>query len=282
MAEPNLGGKKLNLVAKDDAVHVHAVPVDDVLNGTVAMPFLHIWFAYDYYRQKNDANIRKLENELAYMFYTGNLNSSQTAQAIMRENLIKTKIIPRWKAMFTVARIRNHRLMRKVNAVLEKHAGKMQFNVPEDIDIEKALENATALGCDVTLYMDEAADVDDVEQCTNEWCLNQSETCGKASDNVVIITDLDGVDWFVLIVRQNGPGRNQLAWAGGFVDNNETFKDAAIREMDEEMEIGITGKYTTTHTELPTVKMNDWDPRAKFVAGMEVAARVTHHVFGGA
>lgn len=127
--------------------------------------------------------------------------------------------------------------------------------------------------------MNEVMDEDDVSQCSNAWCLNQNETCGKAADNVVIITDLDGVDWFILIVRLNGPGRSQLAWAGGFVDKDETFKDAAIREMDEEMDVGIAGNFKTIYTDLDSVKIMDWDPRAKFVNGMEVAARVTHHVF---
>jgi 8-oxo-dGTP pyrophosphatase MutT (NUDIX family) len=126
-----------------------------------------------------------------------------------------------------------------------------------------------------------------VQQCSNDWCLSQNTACGKAADNVQIITDLDGVDWLVLIVRQFGPGRAQLAWAGGLVDNKETFKAAALREKDEETEVtlsshGVTDnqvKVTTTQTELKPVKMMDWDPRAKFVEGMEVGAVVTHHKF---
>ena len=243
---PNLGGKTLNLIAKDDAAFVHAVRATDVMNGVEAMPFGHPWFAMDYYRK------------------------------IGREDYAK-----KFEIVFALARMRNRRLMKKVNAVIAQHEGKKQFDLTnmDFIDTAATIAKAHELGMDVSKYMDETMDEDDVSQCSNAWCLNQNETCGKAADNVVIITDLDGVDWFILIVRQNGPGRSQLAWAGGFVDKDETFKNAAIREMYEEMYVGIAGNFKTIYTDLDSVKIMDWDPRAKFVNGMEVAARVTHHVF---
>ena len=243
---PNLAGKTLNLVAKDDAAFVHAVRATDVMNGVEAMPFGHPWFAMDYYRK------------------------------IGREDYAK-----KFEIVFALARIRNRRLMKKVNDIIAQHEGKKQFDLTnmDFIDTAETIAKAHELGIDVTKYMDETMDADDVAQCSNAWCLNQNETCGKAADNVVIITDLDGVDWFILIVRQNGPGRSQLAWAGGFVDKDETFKAAAIREMDEEMDVGIAGNFKTIYADLDSVKIMDWDPRAKFVNGMEVASPVTHHVF---
>lgn len=247
MDAPNLGGKILNLVAKDDAAHVRVVRVTDVMNGIVLMPFCHPRFAMDYYRK------------------------------IGREDYAK-----KFEIVYGLTRIRNRRVMRKINKKIAEHPGKSQFDVDnmELIDEHEVAVHAKALGIKMSNYLDETPDEDDVEQCSNAWCMEQSDECGKASDNVVIITDLDDVDWFVLIVRQNGPGRRQLAWAGGFVDNDETFKDAAIREMDEEMEVGITGKYTTTYTDIEPVYIMDWDPRVKFAKkGMKVAARVTHHVF---
>ncbi len=248
---PNLGGMTLSLVAKDDAKFVHVVRVSDILNGTYAMPFLHVWFALDYFRTHNSDYTKKLE------------------------------------LLFTLSRFRNHRVMRKVNSIIATREGKKPFTFTVemtqlDIHISKTVDEAKALGINPSKYLDESTDDDDVPQCSNDWCLNQNTTCGKAADNVQIITDLDGVDWFVLIVRQNGPGRSQLAWAGGFVDKGETFKAAALREKDEETEVTISGnsvQVETTITELAPVKLMDWDPRAKFVEGMEVGAVVTHHVF---
>jgi hypothetical protein len=247
MSAPNLGGFTINLVAKDDAAHVRIVRASDVMNGQVLMPFCHPRFAMDYYRK------------------------------IGREDYAM-----KFEIVYALTRIRNRRLMRKINKKIAEHPGKSKFDVDnmEFINEHEVAVHAKALRIATSKYLDESPDEDDVEQCSNAWCLDQKDECGEASDNVVIITDLDGVDWFVLIIRMNGPGRKQLAWAGGFVDKGETFKDAAIREMGEEMEVGITGKYTTTYTDIEPVYIMDWDPRAKFAKkGMKVAARVTHHVF---
>lgn len=249
---PNLGGMILNLVAKDDARFVEVAPVEYIAYGIRAMPFLHPWFALDYYKnhKKNTEFARRLE------------------------------------VIFKLARIRNHRVMQKVNKIIATKEGKTQFQISEMPNIVSIIAEAHELGIDPSKYLDETTDEDDVQQCSNDWCLNQNTACGKAADNVQIITDLDGVDWLVLIVRQFGPGRAQLAWAGGLVDKGETFKAAALREKDEETEVSMSShdvtspvQVTTTQTELKPVKMMDWDPRAKFVEGMEVGAVVTHHTF---
>jgi hypothetical protein len=252
--KPNLGGMQLNLVAKDDARFVEVVPVEYIAYGVRAMPFLHAWFALDYY--KNYCTISESATEFAR----------------------------RLEVVFQLSRIRNHRIMRKVNEIIATREGKRKFQINEMSNVVGILVEARELGIDISKYLDEKTDEDDVAQCSNDWCLNQNTECGKAADNVQIITDLDGVDWLVLIVRQFGPGRAQLAWAGGLVDKGETFKTAALREKDEETETTLTGdaknvSFYTTQTELRPVKMMDWDPRAKFVAGMEVGAMVTHHKF---
>jgi len=245
---PNLGGKQLKLVAKDDAVHVGCYRVADVASGRIAMPFRHAEFAKQYYFSLDDALYAKF-TMIGYF-----------------------------------SQIRNHRVMRKCNEVIAKHEGKKLFTLTDEMNaldarLPELMEVAKERGVDPTLYLDESTDVDDVEQCTNSWCLIQNPTRGKASDNIIVITDLDGVDWFVLINRQNGPGRAQKAWAGGFVDKGETFAQTAAREKDEEVGMDITGTFTTTVTELPVIISNDWDPRAKFVEGMENGATVTHYRF---
>lgn len=249
---PNLNGMSLKLVAKDDAAAVHPVRVMDIATGKKAMPFLHVCFALFYYRDYiKDAKLTKLF-ELALMF----------------------------------SRLRNLRLMRKVNAILADKGLVLFKFTPEMEKLEKDLDihhaEARKFGFDPSLYLDETTDEDDVPQCSNEWCCKQNTEAGKASDNVVVITDCNGVDWFVLIVRKNGPGRAQLAWAGGFVDPGESFEDCSERELGEEMDMKVQGSkdsYTTNKTILTNVLHPDWDPRAKFPFGMEVGATVTHFHF---
>ena len=249
---PNLGGKKLKLFAKDDASSVYCIPAYKIANGEVIMPFRHPEFAASYYKDYNSEYYKRFEL-IAYF-----------------------------------AKYRNHRLMKKINKVIETHEGKKTFTIShdmeqQDMEFKKKHIEAFSLGVNPQQYLDDTMDDDDVEQSTNSWCLNQSPTRGKASDNIVIITDLDNIDWFVLIQRKNGPGRSQAAWAGGFVDNNETFVEAALREGKEETDIDIIGnndiKINITTTQLETIVSEDWDVRAKFVHGMENGAVVTHYVF---
>ena len=243
----NIGGRKIKLVAKDDAELVTIVRVEDIATGTYAMPFGHVWFLLDYY-----------------------------------SIIGHTDYCTRFAVLFDLSRIRNRRIMRKVNEVLAHCEGKELFdldNMVREIDIEQIKREAEIFGIDTSKYLNEENDADDVAQCTTPWCLDQLTEPGKASDNVQIITDLDGVDWIVLIVRKFGPGRNDLALAGGFVDPGETFEVAAAREKNEETEVELSGSYATGGTNLDTVFMMDWDPRAKFPHGMMVFARVTHHVF---
>jgi len=249
---PNIGGKMINLQAKDDAIHVACYRAADIASGLIGMPFRHPEFAALYYKKLNFPLHAKLS--LISMF----------------------------------AQIRNHRVQRKCNEVIATHPGKKQFAfTPEMDELDERLTGlivaARALGVDPSVYLDESTDPDDVAECTNSWCLNQSLTRGKAADNIIVITDLDGVDWFVLINRQNGPGRAQKAWAGGFVDKDETFVDCARREKDEEVEMKINTSsnvtFATEITVIPVIISGDWDVRAKFVEGMENGATVTHYRF---
>jgi hypothetical protein len=249
---PNLGKKKLkfNFKAGDDAAAVCTVRVEDIAYGRKAMPFLHVWFALLHYRDKlKNMRLAKLF-ELAFKF----------------------------------SRLRNIRLIRKVNVKLAAK-GLVCFDITSEMEeLEKNLqhyiEEAIKRGFDYSKYLDESNDDDDIDQCTNDWCCKQNTEPGKASDNVVVITDCDGVDWFVLIVRKNGPGRHLVAWAGGFVDPYESFEEAADRELDEEIKMQVPDvNFHIIKNILEPIIWRDWDPRAKFPFGMVVGATVTHYIF---
>jgi hypothetical protein len=249
---PNLGGLFMRKVAKSDAQNVYCIPAYKVANGQVVMPFRHVDFAASYYKNINPV------------------------------------IYKRFEILSKFSRIRNHRLMRKINQEIAKHPDKKQFTITQEmVDLDNQIHDlcadAMVMCVNPQYYLDTDGDDDDVEQSTNSWCLNQNAERGKASDNIVIITDLDNIDWFVLIQRQNGPGRSQAAWAGGFVEDNETFPEAALREGEEEVDLSFSKKhdikFTKTITNLPVIISDDWDVRAKFVAGMENGACVTHYKF---
>ena len=246
---PNFGGVKINLLAKDDAENVHLVNVLDIANGKKAMPFVHPFFLYNYYN-----------------------------------NNPKSTLTNKLRLITDLATVRNIRLMRKINKILQIKQ-KIQFTITKEMEsIENSLpelirQSKNFPEMNTQIYLDESTDQDDINECTNSWNLNQSATPGKAADSIKIFRDFDNNDWLVLISRKNGPGRNQYAYAGGFVDPGETFIAAAAREADEETSVKLSGSINceTRITNIPEKLRLYWDPRAKYPFGMINGATVTHY-----
>ena len=267
--EPNLGGLKLKLLAKDDADRVHLIKINDISEGRIAMPFVHPYFLWYYYESKKSV-----------------LYSSVSGKVELKRAL--TKLVSQLDIITTFAKIRNIRLMKKINSIIISNQ-KIPFSITQEMEnlmdnLPELLMKARYLDINPSIYLDESTDLDDINECTNSWCLNQVNEAGKASDSIRIITDIDNNDWLVLISRKNGPGRNQYAYAGGFVDPGETFSAAAKREKDEETDEKIEGidtniSHTTTTFIIPENFSQVWDPRAKFVKGMINGATVTHDIF---
>jgi hypothetical protein len=293
--KPRIGNKKLKLKPRDDAIGVKVIRVRDIANGTYAMPFLHVYFAREYYK-----------------------NYCQTED-------LPTNLVAQLDVVYDLSRIRNHRIMEQVNKLI---AGKVRTIVDKDSKIiedlgpakpfafdfeaeanklnrEEVTSRAAQLSVNVDSYLNTANDKVDVDGCTNSWNftiypheymvngtvdetkLNTlKDGRNSASDTVPIITDLNGDDWFVLIIRGNAPGKGNYAWPGGFVDGKETFAEAAKREFDEEVggssELGTGASdvnVETAITDLGTTIQLDWDPRIKVFNGMTVGASVFHNYF---
>jgi len=273
---PNTGSTKLKFEAKDDAAGIRLVKVSDIATGKYAMPFLHVYFALKYYSEKCN-----------------------------RSNL-PINLIDQLETVYQLSRMRNHRIMRLVNTKIDKlnenrnesnkyykYKYNLDVNDPNESEI---LSKASELGVSVDKYMDTIMDAEEAEGCSNNWNLNQKKADpekrlaageNRAADNVCIITDLDGEDWLILIIRKNAPGFNNLAWPGGFVDNKESFGIAALRELDEEVggasnlnkQIGSDVIVKKITTQLDEVQILDWDPRIQIYAGMKVGGTVHHHYF---
>lgn len=70
----------------------------------------------------------------------------------------------------------------------------------------------------------------------------------------------------VLLIRRGGDvNTGKLAFCGGFVDINETTKDAAIRELKEETNLELTSEDFIEHSDLVLDDVNR-DPRSRVVS----------------
>lgn len=257
----NLAGWEVHLTAGDDARKTLTCAIDDIANGSVVMPFLHVYWVREAIKQ-----------------------------VIARCPSTDPIVLERLEMVFLLAQHYNYCLMQKVNDVLAtQFPGLRQFQLPEKLDEGKLLADAARLGIDPKKYL-EVSD-DDVAQCSpshnpeNSFNRDQLTVPGKAGDSVEIITDFDGRHHLVGIIRANGPGRDRFALAGGFLEEGETFAHAALREKDEETGMSVARAaskvqltFDITTTEFPKVEMSLWDPRARFPHGMIVGAMLTHKV----
>ena len=257
----NLAGWEVRLTAGDDARKTLTCAIDDIANGSVVMPFLHVYWVLEAMKQ-----------------------------VIVKCPNTDTIVIERLEVVFLLAQHYNFCLMNQVNKVLATHfPGLLQFQLPEKLDEDKLRADAARLGIDPSKYF-EVSD-DDIAQCSpshdpkNSFNRDQLAVPGKAGDSVEIITDFDGRHHLVGIIRANGPGRDRFALAGGFLEEGETFSEAALRERDEETGVSVLRGGSTvqltfdiTTTKFPEVEMSLWDPRARFPHGMIVGATLTHKV----
>lgn len=249
---PNLGGQTIKLKAKDDAERVYFKKVDDIAKGLVPMPFLHVIFLRDAFKETHGSDsllVRQLE------------------------------------IVLELSKIRQIRLIRKVNLAIHGKPNVFRFEITEEMvmlmnQIEEVIDLARLLNVDPSMYLDESTDSDDIEQATNEFCLNHwavktdklisldyCDNMFDTGDSVRIITGIDSVHWVVVISRKFGPGRNQYAYAGGYVDDGDSIEGAARREREEETEeeIGPSNpgiQVTTREYTLEPYIHSYWDIRA--------------------
>lgn len=153
------------------------------------------------------------------------------------------------------SRLRNSRLIRKINLRIAAYNAANPDKKPvrahrvdaetAEIESKRPAEEvfAQSLGFDFTSYLDETNDDADVQDCTDgnarglsfnfDGQLDRLET---ATDQLRLVKDLNGVWWFIMIIRVFGPHRATVATIGGFGEPGESFKQTGDREGDEELE----------------------------------------------
>jgi hypothetical protein len=260
--KPNIPGIP-ELSAGDDATGAFYIPIETLFTE-VPLAFMHAAHYEDLFKK----------------MYA---NSGEE-----KYNLYATKFS--WLA--ELSKLRNIRVAEKINIRLEElgQANSKSYrpvstsgNYADLLASHGDFAEARALGLNIDMYFNEINDDAEVAGCTNDWCLDQKEESGKAADSISLLIDKDGILWTVLIRRGFAPGIGNLAIAGGFLDKKlngkmESYTEAAIRELREEIK-GLTfNEITPLIIELTEKHIIDWDPRPKF-NGMLVGGVAKVYIF---
>lgn len=240
------------LEARDDAVSVCLVDIEDILSGKVMMAFTHVQFLLDIFEHFKELNSLSLRAELILRC------------SIYRNVMIINGVNDVFRAVNTTDTTKN--------LILKEMTPEME-HIYDNLDLLK--ERGELLNVDVTGYTTHSESIDkDIEDCSNSWNQDQNiDVQGKASDCVLLIKDIDGTLFLLSIVRGFGPGKNNVAFPGGFVDTTDgSLKESAIRELEEETGLSNLDINNTTKKsmDLPIHETHSWDPRGKFPLGMSV------------
>ncbi len=239
----------INFKRADDAAAIQVVDVEDILNGTLAMPFGHVHFL----------ELALLELGLPQLAKKANL---QHRAAICR----------------------NTRIIKAVNEIIKQEISKGKELTLKIIDsemetifsnIDTIYKDADALGVSIDCYLKSDL-ADDIMQCSNDWNLDQNRTIINTADLIPLIK-LNNKIYLAAITRAFGPGKNNTAFSGGIVEDNETHQQAAEREGKEEMNFEeVKSLKTKRKFNVGPIESNSWDPRAKFPLGVRVQGTVIY------
>jgi len=250
--KPNIPGIPV-LSAGDDAQAAFYIQIEELFTK-VPLAFMHAKHFEDLFKQMYD----KYGNE--------------------KYNLYALKFS--W--LSELSKLRNIRIAEKINIRLVKlgeinnksyryvvTSGNYSYLLAKSDNFTEARD----LGINVDMYLNDTNDDEEVAGCTTDWCLDQTNENGKASDSISLLIDKDDRIWTVLIIRGFAPGIGNLAIAGGFLDKKlngttESYIQGAKREQKEELN-GVKFSITAEKYTLDVKTITDWDFRPKF-PGMTV------------
>lgn len=255
-----------DLTGKDDASSAFYVPLNLVLNGITPLAFIHV------------AHLVKTYEELSIRY---------------PKNTFFKDCVDKLKLITNLSIERNKRLMKKINTRLEEinltlpEGEKKTLHIVDETNeyiFNTLIYNCSRCGISPNTYLDESNDDQEVDGCTNAFCLNQLDEPGRASDAIRIIVDEEGIHWLILIVRSFAPGIGNLALAGGFLDKVlekvESSSNAANREFEEEVSgVEWLSSQFNIKFNLPEQHLPQWDIRTRFAKhGMIVGGNAVIYI----
>jgi len=246
----NLGPESRFIIsAKDDALDVFTVRLQDLADGKTAMAFRHVAFL-----ENACAILEKITGEPKYR-----LMKTQFAF------LDKCSISRNKRLSQLYNGVDMYAVMQAVRARMEGAeadvSGSVAF-VNYVVELRLMVDMARTLGVDISKYVDVSSDHVEVAGFKNPWCRDVQDIAVETGDLVSIIIDADNIPHLLVIVRKFSPGINQVSLPGGFKEASETWRQTCIREYSEETSFESTGM-RTAYYDLDTITSSTFDPRPR-------------------
>jgi hypothetical protein len=208
-----------SLFGKDDALKAYYVNIDLVLNGIVSVGFAHAKYLVDIFTFLSE----KYPNHLDYY------NNLWRAQIIYELSILRNA-----RQIYGINGV-NHYLLK--NGLKPHHGGYIE-NWSESMKATK--RKAILFEVFTDQYENTDYDPIEIEHCTNnDFCRAQVDY-KEAVDNIIAITDSNGIMYLVMTVRGYAPSIGGLAFCGGMVDKIGDRALEALHHCEVDLEKAIT------------------------------------------
>ena len=306
------------LKASSDAKHVHGTSILDIVNGKVVMAFGHIVFLKQFLLSRPSitykAGFEDWEKKIDLLIDLCEYRNVVTAKAVNKFVRFHNCIIEQRNQSDKPDGSPKRMKTTPDSGDFEMYSDHIlhEIVITEEMEtlsrnVDFLIERALSLEIDYEPYLETNSNVQkDIVQCfSSEFNHNQVQEIQPTADSIIVITDINDIDYVLTITRLFGPGNDCIAFQGGLIDkivdsegkeDYEDSEDAAEREAMEEtgvnlktfpkdierlmQQMGLSESSVT-----PTkVSINDeergakWDPRLRFGSFGTRSSAIAYHI----
>jgi 8-oxo-dGTP pyrophosphatase MutT (NUDIX family) len=306
------------LKASSDAKHVHGTSILDIVNGEAVMAFGHIVFLKQFLLSCPSITCKdgfedwekKIDLLIDLCEYRNVVTAKEVNKLVRFHNCIIEQRNQFDKPDGSPKRMKTT----PDSGDFEMYSDHILYEIviTEEMetlskDVGSLIDRAFILGINHESYLETNPNVQmDIDQCfSSKWNHDQAREIQPTADSIVVITDLDGLDYVLTITRMFGPGNGCIAFQGGLIDKivdaegkevYEDSEDAAERETMEEIGINLdtfpkdierlTKQMGLSKSSVTPAKVsvNDeergakWDPRLRFGRFGTRSSAIAYHL----
>ena len=292
------------LRASSDAKYAHGTCILDIVNGEAVMAFGHIVFLKQFLLSRpsitHKAGFEGWEDKINLLIDLCEYRNVVTAKAVNKLVRFHNCIIEQRNQSDKPDGIPKRMKTTPDSGDFEMYSDHVlhEIVITEEMEvlcrnISSLVERAVSLGINYEPYLETNLNVQkDIVQCfSSEFNHSQVREIQPTADSIIVITDINDIDYVLTITRLFGPGNGCIAFQGGLIDkivdsegkeDYEDSEDAAEREAMEEtgvnlktfpkdierlmQQMGLSKSTVAAHKVLIADEERGakWDPRLRF------------------